>query len=64
MTLQLVLVLLAVLTAALWLGRGLWAAATGRGCAEGGCGRCSRGGCPVPKLEEALRARPERRAGR
>ncbi len=63
MTLQFLIVLLAVLGAALWFGRDLWKAAMGTGCASG-CGGCGhRAACPLPKLEALQRASADRREG-
>lgn len=60
MTLQFLLVLLAVLGAALWFGRDLWKSAKGTGCASG-CGGCGhRAACPLPRLEAVQRASADR----
>lgn len=56
MTLQLAVVLLLVLAALAYFGRGFVLGLLGRGCGtEGGCANCSSGGgCTLSKLE-ALR---------
>jgi hypothetical protein len=59
MTLQFLLSLLAVLGAALWFGRSLWSAASGKGCASG-CGGCGhKAACPLPRLDALRRAPAE-----
>lgn len=59
---QLITVLILVVSAAAYFGRGFLLGLTGRGgCASGGsCGSCGEGGCTLNKLE-ALRREWEAR---
>ncbi len=56
-------VLVLVLAAAVYFGRGFFSGLFGKDCDEGGCANCGSGGCTLSKLE-ALKKEYEARKGR
>ena len=65
MSVQLILVLLAVTASVLYFGRGFVAGLWGRGCGtEGSCAKCSSGGgCTVTKMDALRKEYEARKSG-
>lgn len=65
LSVQMILVLVAVAASVLYFGRGFVAGLLGRGCGtEGGCAKCSSGGgCTVTKMDALRKEYEARKSG-